>query len=226
MKPKAKGPLYAIRTARGLTQKDVAVIAGTDVSSIATWERGEHLPRGVLRFARLADGLGVSIDALLGREAPAPCMPDALVQQDRELLAAMEADASRLIGDQFLQRMGGWRTIARNAWLGVLIGARDRLLQLPPPADRDAAERVEVEAAQQRRMLASGKRPRVGMGTIVPKTESVVREVAAVPPPGWYQGWESPRQQARRLNQPEPAPRRITAKKAAKTRKLLTAGAQ
>lgn len=119
--------LRAVRLARGLTQAEVAQAAGLKGDAlVCRWERRPPALWG--RLARIADVLNVSADELLGR-APVTPVVDALARADRELLDAMAEDAEALFGPEVLQRVGGWRRIARELWLGHLIGARDRSLQ-------------------------------------------------------------------------------------------------
>ena len=57
--------LVSLRAARGWTRERLAAEAGVSLATIWRMERG-HLPR-VQHLIGVADALGVSIDALLGR---------------------------------------------------------------------------------------------------------------------------------------------------------------
>ena len=118
------------RLASGLTQVAAAHAAGVKPAYIARIER--RYPGGWQTLVRLADGLNVSTDELLGRVPPSPASLDAPDRADRELLAAMERDAVNLFGPELLAQLGGWRNIARHQWLGLLVGRRDALLARPP----------------------------------------------------------------------------------------------
>jgi XRE family transcriptional regulator, regulator of sulfur utilization len=60
-----------LREAAGLSQSQLARAAGVPVGTYQQWEQGRRLP-SLPGFIALADGLGVSLDALAGREAPKP----------------------------------------------------------------------------------------------------------------------------------------------------------
>lgn len=62
--------LVSLRTARGWTRERLAAEAGVSLATIWRMERG-HLPR-VQHLIGVADALGVSIDAVLGRGDGAP----------------------------------------------------------------------------------------------------------------------------------------------------------
>jgi len=59
--------IRAIRRLRDLTQQDVADALGTVKSAVSQWETG-YMGMSVTNLCRLADLLGVTTDALLGRE--------------------------------------------------------------------------------------------------------------------------------------------------------------
>jgi len=56
------------RQARGLTQAELARRAKVRLRSLQEWEQGTRIPR-FDRVVQLADGLGVTLDELAGREA-------------------------------------------------------------------------------------------------------------------------------------------------------------
>jgi transcriptional regulator with XRE-family HTH domain len=57
--------LRAVRTARGLTQKEVADKVGTTQPQYSAWEAGKHEPRGAT-VGLLCKALGISESELLG----------------------------------------------------------------------------------------------------------------------------------------------------------------
>jgi transcriptional regulator with XRE-family HTH domain len=63
--------LTGLREAAGLTQQQLAEKLGLPQSNIAFWERSDKPPRGEV-LPKLADALGVSVDALLGVIPPKP----------------------------------------------------------------------------------------------------------------------------------------------------------
>ncbi|MBR3504995.1 MAG: helix-turn-helix transcriptional regulator [Clostridia bacterium] len=80
------------RKKRGLTQQDLAVAAGVSVQAVSKWEIGQSLP-DVTLLPDIADGLGLPLAALFGRE------------ETREEAGAVEArfpDDGRLRVAQFL----------------------------------------------------------------------------------------------------------------------------
>jgi len=63
--------LTELREAAGLTQTQLAGKLGVQQSNITFWERWDKPPRGEV-LPKLADALGVSVDALLGVTPPKP----------------------------------------------------------------------------------------------------------------------------------------------------------
>ena len=57
--------LYILRKAMGLTQKQVAMLAGVSEAAICLYEKGERSPN-LTTAKRLADALGVTVDELIG----------------------------------------------------------------------------------------------------------------------------------------------------------------
>lgn len=71
-RPILSNQIRAVRRLRGLTQQDVADALGTVKSAVSQWETG-YMGMSVTTLCRLADLLGVTTDALLGREiVPTP----------------------------------------------------------------------------------------------------------------------------------------------------------
>jgi transcriptional regulator with XRE-family HTH domain len=61
--------LAKARRERGLSQSELAQLTGLLPSAVAHFEAGRRMPT-VHNLARLADALGISLDALFGRVAP------------------------------------------------------------------------------------------------------------------------------------------------------------
>ena len=59
--------LQAFRKKNGLTQEDLAELLGVSRQAVSKWEQGDGYPE-VEKLLILADKLGVSLDALMGRE--------------------------------------------------------------------------------------------------------------------------------------------------------------
>ena len=152
--------LQALREARHLTQAALGTKLGISAVAVAGLEH-RWPPPWAKRLSRMADALGVSTDALLGREQTAVLLPE-LDARDRKLLAALERAAVDYLGPQFLKWVGGWRHVALTAFQGALVRMRDR--QEPPTGE-------------------------LGRPLPLPPAAETVQA-----PPGWYTGWESPRQ--------------------------------
>ena len=75
--------LAALRRERGLTQAELAARLGISKSAVSMYERGNREPELSL-LEKMADFFGVSVSALLGREAAE------LVNGDAELTAYLE----------------------------------------------------------------------------------------------------------------------------------------
>ncbi len=58
--------LKELRTAQGLTQKQLAQAAGVQTAAVGKWERGENQLK-LAEAAAIADQLGYTIDELIGR---------------------------------------------------------------------------------------------------------------------------------------------------------------
>ncbi len=56
-----------LREAAGLSQRELGERIGISGPAVAMWESGENRP-SLTNLEKLADVLGVSIDAILGRE--------------------------------------------------------------------------------------------------------------------------------------------------------------
>ena len=64
------GRLQQVRKAAGLSQEQLGELVGMSRQAVSKWETDQAAP-DVETLARLCGALGVSADALLGREAPA-----------------------------------------------------------------------------------------------------------------------------------------------------------
>lgn len=76
--------LQRLRTAKGLSQAELAAALGVSTPSICGWERGRARPKP-RRIAALADQLGVAFDELLGHSSPSDLQ--GVVRQSRERIA-------------------------------------------------------------------------------------------------------------------------------------------
>lgn len=56
-----------LREAAGLSQRELGARIGVSGPAVAMWESGENRP-SLTNLEKLADVLGVSIDAILGRD--------------------------------------------------------------------------------------------------------------------------------------------------------------
>jgi transcriptional regulator with XRE-family HTH domain len=159
-------PLHTLRKARGLTGSALARRARVPMQTIYTWEQRPASAWSAL--SRIADVLGVTADALLGRTALPTVAKDAVTAADLELLAAMERSFDHYFDSPTLRREPrAWRRLAHMAFCGDLCMLR------------------------QEGRLPTGKRE---LPTLGPHVEDTLKA-----PPGWYEGWESPRQRQRAL---------------------------
>lgn len=62
--------LKAIRTKRNMSREALAGAVGVSVFTVRNWEQGQREPC-IAHLVRLADTLGCTVDALLGRERTA-----------------------------------------------------------------------------------------------------------------------------------------------------------
>jgi transcriptional regulator with XRE-family HTH domain len=63
-----RGNLAALREQRGLTQVELGTRAGIASASVSHFETGQRTPT-LATLVKLADALGTSLDALVGRES-------------------------------------------------------------------------------------------------------------------------------------------------------------
>lgn len=157
--------LAEIRTARGIRINELAHRAGITTAFAQRLEIGVA-PSTWRALARIADALNCSTDQILGRAVATSAPIDirssdaiALDREDRELLDAMKRYALDLLGPQIIGKNGGgWRAIARAAWLGDLTRIRDYTLERPalPPGEMPkppAGWRSGWESKRQRQLV-------------------------------------------------------------------------
>jgi transcriptional regulator with XRE-family HTH domain len=60
-----------LREEKGLSQSELSRLSGIPLNTIQQWEQDRREP-SLSGAVRLADGLGVPLDVLAGREPPAP----------------------------------------------------------------------------------------------------------------------------------------------------------
>lgn len=152
--------LRKLREARGLTQADLARRAGLHEVTISTLER-RRLSVHWARLSRLADVLGVTTDAVLGRGDLPALTRDELSRKDRALLDAMKHHAEQLLGPQVLKLVGGWHQLAEMAWLGDLFRMRDDnpvCASRPPSEPGPAAPADWFTGWQSKRQIARAGR--------------------------------------------------------------------
>jgi transcriptional regulator with XRE-family HTH domain len=106
------GVVRAIRTANGLTQKEVAEAGDLEQSRISEIERGRYLP-GLDMAMRLATGLGVSLTEIVAQweGARAATQPGGVAQRvARRLLPAAPLDVPQ--EDVFRRVRGLWELMS------------------------------------------------------------------------------------------------------------------
>jgi transcriptional regulator with XRE-family HTH domain len=87
MKDPAHGQrLKALRTAAGLSQRELAALIGETHTNVAYWETSGNLPRSDVLLP-MAEALGVSVEELLG--APKPKASAAPAGKARQLFTAV-----------------------------------------------------------------------------------------------------------------------------------------
>jgi len=200
--------LKASRLAHGLTQKQLGQLVGLTLAQVCKWEK-HGAPSVFGRAVRMADALGESLDTVCGR-AVAPRPTDAISARERRFLDAARDHVVALYGPDIVERSGGWLTIAEIGWLGYLTGRRDqdmpRSLNSAPYVEEAAAKhRVACHRARERGQPAPRYIPPPVSENARP-TEPFVPIEGRIWPKEWYEGWESCRQMAYRLNLPGPLP--------------------
>lgn len=85
--------LKMLRKQKGVTQQRLADILCVDKTSISKWENGFNYPNQNIQMM-IADYFGVSVDYLLGRDAPTPAPTDNTITEER--LRALGIDTDKL----------------------------------------------------------------------------------------------------------------------------------
>lgn len=81
--------LKQIRTAKELTQRELAELMYVNRSTIARWENGSRLP-DVVMISRLARCLGIDVNTLLRVAAQSDDAPNVIVVEDRKIILSGE----------------------------------------------------------------------------------------------------------------------------------------
>ena len=76
--------LYALRTEKNLTQKDLAKILGVSDKAVSKWETGEAMPR-LKTLQAIADCFSVSYEALLSQSSEEAETTEAVVSEAIEV---------------------------------------------------------------------------------------------------------------------------------------------
>lgn len=77
--------LRNLRTSRGLSQRDLAQRMYVTRSTVARWENGSRLPDAVM-MSRIAQCLGVDVNALLSTTAESEEAPNVIMVDDRKII--------------------------------------------------------------------------------------------------------------------------------------------
>lgn len=104
------GRLQQVRKAAGLSQEQLGELVGMSRQAVSKWETDQSAP-DIDTLALLCGVLGVSADALLGRDAPAPAQP-------------------RAGGLEDCMRMNGAKRCFTAGWIAVLVGVVLLVLEL------------------------------------------------------------------------------------------------
>jgi transcriptional regulator with XRE-family HTH domain len=105
------GVCRALRTANGLSQKEVAEAGGLDQSRVSEIERGRYLP-GLDMAMRLAKGLGVTLTELVAQweETSAEPLPGGVRQRVRRRMPPATLDVPQ--EDVFRRVRGLWELMS------------------------------------------------------------------------------------------------------------------
>lgn len=104
------GRLQQVRKAAGLSQEQLGELVGMSRQAVSKWETDQAAP-DIDTLALLCGVLGVSADALLGRDAPAPAQP-------------------RAGGLEDCMRMNGAKRCFTAGWITALVGVVLLVLEL------------------------------------------------------------------------------------------------
>ena len=72
--------IYSLRTARGLSQKELGDLLGVSNKAVSKWETGDSMPK-TATLVKIADTFGIDISELMGAETRDP-LPDNTAQLD------------------------------------------------------------------------------------------------------------------------------------------------
>ena len=89
--------LYEFRKKSGMTQEGLASALGVSRQAVSKWETGESMP-DTENLIRIADALGVSLDALAGRERIEEAAPIAEVKREKKIPRAIIILSFILVG--------------------------------------------------------------------------------------------------------------------------------
>ena len=89
------------REEKKLTQQQLADILCVDKTSISKWENGFNYPNQNIQMM-IADYFGVSVDYLLGRDAPTPAPTDNTITAERLRALGIDTDGLENLTDEQL----------------------------------------------------------------------------------------------------------------------------
>lgn len=93
--------LKMLRKQKGVTQQRLADILCVDKTSISKWENGFNYPNQNIQMM-IADYFGVSVDYLLGRDAPTPAPTDNTITEERLRALGIDTDKLENLSDEQL----------------------------------------------------------------------------------------------------------------------------
>lgn len=89
------------RIASNLSQREAASILNVVPSTLSKWETGVATPDQTI-LPRIADLYGVSVDYLLGRDAPTPAPTDNTITEERLRALGIDTDGLDNLSDEQL----------------------------------------------------------------------------------------------------------------------------
>lgn len=95
--------ITAGRRAKGMTQMALADALGISYQAVSSWENGRTMP-DISKLPEISELLGISVDELLGKEAPAV---QAALANDKEVTLSPEdiAEAAPILPDERVEEM-------------------------------------------------------------------------------------------------------------------------
>lgn len=95
--------ITAGRRAKGMTQMALADALGISYQAVSSWENGRTMP-DISKLPEISEILGISVDELLGKEAPAV---QAALANDKEVTLSPEdiAEAAPILPDERVEEM-------------------------------------------------------------------------------------------------------------------------